>query len=296
MKLYPHLVLLVLIVLISGCVGNNSILSAIGLDISPTESFYIGSENLNLDVEAIPDEVYEGKTTTLYFDLENTGDIDIRDINLEMTDINQFTGSEDTKKIDILRKGDTYSWNWDFSLPDDIVEDERDVSLRYVFDYKSNTSSIYEIVAMTQAEYSRLERDGDIESMYNLSYFKTKSPVEIDISISKEQPIFEDLEFYLYIELRDTDDGYIENIKTGGLTVEYPDFLEFVKSSDFVDEPANNRISLSRALSFIDKETKKAACKFRVKDVNIVSSGQFKAEASYLYGYYKTLNIKLKPK
>lgn len=298
MNRYACVLALVLILLTSGCTEGGDIFSLFGLDLTPGEPVYIKAENLKLKVEVVPYEIYEGQSTTLFFDLSNDGNMTVTDINVEMTDIGDFSAQETSRQVVELEDGEMESWNWKLDSGGIDIFDEKIYSFRYKIDYKSSSSSMYDIVAMSEDEYTRLERQGTLEKEINLSYFKTKAPVEIDLSISKTQPLFEGLDFYLYVELNDFGGGKVNQIGSGELYVYYPDFLEFVESSDFTNEstPQGNRLVLSRPLEFLNKETKKATCKFMVKSVGVRDIGQFKAETSYIYINYKTINVKVKPK
>lgn len=292
MSKYPHILALVLIIFISGCVEGSPRFSIFGLDIGPGEPTYTTSENLRIETEAIPSEIYEGKSTTIFFDIYNTGNSTLKDINLKMTDFGDFTASETSKHIPELKENKTETWSWKFQSTDLGILDERGQTLRYKLYYNSESSALYDIVVMSEDEYTRLERQGNLEEDIRLFYYKTKSPVEIDISISKDQPIFEGLEFYLYVKLKDGGLGTIQEIEN--LDIFYPDFVEFIESNDFTG--GGGKLSLAKPLSFLNKETKKTTCKFKASGVNVRDIGQFKVQANYIYNYYKTINVKIKPK
>ncbi len=298
MTRYVIILALALVLFTSGCTEGGDVFSLFGLDLTPGEPVYIKAENLKLKVEAVPYEMYEGQTTTLFFDLSNEGNMTVTDISVEMTDIGDFSAQETSISIGELEEGEMESWNWKLGSSGIDIFDEKTYSLRYKIGYKSSSYSLYDVVAMSEDEYTRLERQGTLEKEINLSYFKTKAPVEIDLSVSKTQPLFEGLDFYLYVELSDLGGGNLNQIESGELYVYYPDFLEFVESSDFTSESTQegNRLVSKRPLEFLNKATKKATCKFRVKSVNVRDMGQFRAETSYIYTNYKTINVKLKPK
>lgn len=287
--------LVALLVFTSGCTEGEAVLSAFGMDISPEPSYSV-NENLILETEVIPSEVYEGEKATIYFDLHNRGNITVNDINLELTDLGELVAEDGTRKsFEELEEGESETWNWDFTVAEDIYT-QRNQALRYYLDYKSNSYVLYDLVAMSHAEYSRLERSDRLTEEFNLHYFKTKSPVEIDLSISREQPVFEDSELYLYIDIMDVGTGSAKSISSGNLVVHYPDFLTFKGGSDFTNSTDENKLTLSRGLDFYDKETKRLSCKFSVKDIDVREIGQIMVETSYIYEYHKTINIKMKPK
>ncbi len=294
---HSHALLVVLtlvsIVFVSGCTESGGKFSIFGLEFGPGESRYTQYENMIIETEIIPPEVYEGKSATVFFDIYNEGNTTLRDINLRITDLAGFTTPETSMFINEIKEGETGGWSLVFNSAHTDVRYERDQTIRYMVDYRSNSSATYDIAVMSEEEYTRLERQEALNET-NLFYFKTKSPVEIDISISKEQPIFEGLEFYFYVTLNDLGGGSIDSVQD--LAVYYPSSLvEFVESNDFRKE-ADGKMVLKKPLDFYNKETKKTTCKFRAKSVNISNVGQFKAETNYIYEYHKTINIKVKPK
>ncbi|UCG95031.1 MAG: hypothetical protein JSV92_03225 [archaeon] len=292
--LFPVL-LLALLVFVSGCTEADAVFSIFGLDISPEPSYTV-NENLIIETEVIPQEVYEGEKTSVYFDLYNKGNTTIMGINLEITDYGELEPQGSTSmSVEEIEEGETEGWKWDFIVGENVYS-QREENIRYELSYTSKSSVLYDIVAMSHGEYARLEREDRLEEEFNLNYFKTKTPVEISLSISREQPVFEDSEFYLYITPVNMGGGSVNNIEPGNLVVHYPDFLIFEGSNDFSHQEDENKLTLSRELKFYDKEAKKLTCKFKVNDVDVRDIGQFMVEASYIYEYHKTINIKIKPK
>jgi hypothetical protein len=293
-KYMPITIAIVLVIFISGCVEEDINISIFGLDIGPTEPVYTRFENIKIEAEAIPSEVYEGRNTTLFFDVYNTGNTTLENIDLQVTDSGYFESTETSKHIDKLEEGETEGWSWKLNTRETEIHSEIDQTVRYTLSYESTSNSLYDVVVMSEDEYVRLERGGTLDEI-ELFYYKTKSPVETDISISKEQPLFEGLEFYLYVTLKDMGGGTINNINPGELFIYYPNFLEFVESNDFKLEE-EGKLGLKRSLNFYNKESKKTACKFKVVKTDIRNTGQFRAEANYIYEYHETINIKIKPK
>ncbi len=293
MKSYFLILFLSLVLLTSGCITGGDVFSQLGLDMGPDEPKYNQYEDLDVDVEAIPNVVYEGKSTILYFDLYNSGNTTLEDINVEMTDLVDFTSLGATSEYIIeMEEGDMENWEWKLDLSDEIHSSQRE-TLRYRVNYKSKASSMYDVIAMTEEEYGRLERQGRTGEI-NLYYYKTKTPVEIDLSISKPQPLYEGLELYFYVQLINRGSGMPEEEISGtDLVIEYPDFLINPQCNDFT--AGGGQMILNTPLKFKNGRTKKATCKFTVGSVDVREKGQFKAEANYIYNYYKTINIEVKP-
>ena len=238
--------------------------------------------------EVYPREVYEGKNTVLYFSLSNDGNITISDFNLEFTDLCEFEDKELKKTIDEIEPGEYEEWSWEITAKEsDVI---RDCSLRYDVSYESSSRATYDIAAISENEQQRLLKEGKMEEI-DLNYFRTKSPVEIDISLSKEQPILEGSSFYLYIDLTNVGSGYLEKINKGEASIEYPRFLE-LESCDDYDSNGN----LKRDLDFISGRTKRSTCKFKVREGTVIRDiGRFEVQINYKYMYHKTINVRIKP-
>ena len=279
-----------MLVFSSGCVNFDGKLSLLGL--TPGEPKYTLVENLVTKVDVFPTEVYGGKNVTIYFDVSNNGNTTVSNIDLFFTDLCDFKGGKLEKKIDSLEPGEFRDWQW--SIEANNVRVGRDCTLRYDMSYDTSSLAIYDISALSDDEYQRLLRKGTIEKEISLNYYKTKSPVDMDISLSKDQPILEGQEFYLYLKLRDVGGGYIDKIKSGDATIEYPNFLKFEGSDDFSGE--NGKLTLKNDLDFLNKETKVSTCKFKVNTGSVIRNiGQFKINIKYKYMYHKTITVKIKP-
>ena len=290
MNRYASVPILFLVLLAAGCVDVGPQLSIFGLEIGPGEPVYTTHENLILETQTIPEDVYEGRSTTIFFDVHNRGNVTIN-IELEMTDIGEFSTPQISKSIDELEEGEMETWNWKLDSNHD-VHDELKQELRYELSYESESSALYDLIAMSEDEYVRLEREGRLGET-ELFYYKTNSPVDIDLSLSKEQPFFGGLEFYLYLSFTDLGGGAVDSLSGDDVTVHYPSFLEFVESSDF--QSSDGVLTLSRPLEFYNKKTKKTSAKFRVSGIKVSEIEQFRVEANYIYTYHKTINIKIKP-
>lgn len=288
------LLALSMVLLTSGCTTGGGNLSIFGLELGPGEPVYTQYENLLVETEAVPAEVFQGKTTTLFFDVYNEGNTTLRNINIRITDLSGFTAPETSSSITELEDGETAGWQCPLTSAHANLHGEINNEVRYKVEYDSGSSAIYDVAVISDEEYTRLERSGTLESDIRLFYFKTKSPVEIDMSFSRGQPFFSDTDFYLYVDLTNLGGGSISSISD--LAIYYPpDLFDFLESNDFRSD-GTGKLVLRTPLDFYRGQTKRATCKFRVKEVDIRNIGQFRAEANYIYEYYKTINIKVKPK
>lgn len=274
------------LVFASGCVNYGGKIGLFG--IVPSGPNYTVSEDIKVSANAYPSDVIEGKESALYFDVSNDGNITISDFDLLFTDLCDFKGGNLEKKFDEIKPGDLEQWNWKIKAKN--VDMPETCALRYDVSYKTSSSAYYDIAAVSEAEQERLLREGKMEEI-SLNYYKTKTPVEIDISMSEEQPIVENSSFYLYIDLRNVGSGYVERIKAGDAVLEYPNFLELKGCDDY-----DNQGRLKRDLEFYRGQTKKSTCKFRVKEGTVIRDvGTFKLKVNYKYMYHKIINVGIKP-
>jgi len=211
----------------------------------------------------------------------------VRNIRADEADLQPYCK---TTKVDIseygiglgdLKQGQIKSWEQEFKS--EKVSLPIDCNIRYTTSYEANMSGMYDITAISQDEYARLVREGK-EQQFSPQLYKTKSPIDIEISFSKKQPIIENKEFYFYIKFRNVGEGTVENFD---VSIDYPDFLTKIDCSDLSGKP------LTGSLEFRKKETKKVVCKFNATDIDIIEKGQFIINARYGYKLDKTIYLKV---
>lgn len=279
---------LILVLLGSGCVVEDfgGRLGLLGL--TPTGPNYTAQETIKISGEAYPQEVEEGKEMALYFDVSNDGNITVSDFDLKFTDLCEFEEKDLEKSFEEVKPGDFEQWTWKIDAKE--VENKRSCKLRYDVSYNTKSSAYYDVVALSESENQRLLRRGEMGQI-SLEYLRTKSPVQIDVSLSEEQPIVEGSSFYLYIKLRNVGGGYVEKIEKGKAEIKYPEFLELVGCDDF-----NNKGILDKDLEFLRGSTKTSTCEFEAKEGTVVrETGSLDIKISYKYMYHKTINVGIKP-
>lgn len=278
---------LILVVLGSGCVDNfGGKLGLLGL--TPTGPNYTAEESVKISADAFPRDVEEGKETAVYFEVSNNGNISVSNFDLKFTDLCEFEEKDLERSFDKLEPGDFEKWTWKLKAGE--VQNKKSCKLRYDVSYNTKSLAYYDIVALSEDEQQRLLKTGKM-SQLSLDYLRTKSPVQIDISLSEEQPIVEGSSFYAYVELRNVGGGYVERIKKGNAEIKYPEFLELVDCDDF-----NKNGVLDTDLQFIRGSTKTSTCKFKVKEGTVVrETGSIDVKVSYKYMYHKNINVGIKP-
>ncbi|MFB6076073.1 MAG: hypothetical protein ABEK17_02920, partial [Candidatus Aenigmatarchaeota archaeon] len=280
--------LIVIVVLIAGCTNFSGILAQLGVG-APK---YTKTESISIHSEAIPSEVYSGESTRLYFNLENSGNTTLDNVNLEILDPCVFSPGGQNEFIGRLEPTEFEDWNWRVTANE--VKMEKNCQILCRTTYESKAAALYDIAVISEEEYLRLKKEGTMEQDISINYYKTKSPLDIKMQISRKQPLMSGNEFYLDLQI--VNDGIGETprltLPAGSLTIDYPNFLTFMGCNDF--NSYGGGLSLSKNLKFFDGETKKMSCKFRVnRNVGIKEISQFEVNLRYKYKINKVINVKV---
>ena len=135
----------ILIILVSGCVNfSGTNLSAEFPYINMGEPEYTQAEALSVSAEALPPQVQSGEGLSIYFDVENTGTVSLKDVDVRITDPCILESSETLhRSIDELKEGDVSSWKWRFTAGETPVD--RDCTVRYRVTYSSEAQTLYDL-------------------------------------------------------------------------------------------------------------------------------------------------------
>lgn len=282
--------LIFFIVLIAGCANFSGILAQLGVG-APR---YTKTESISIRGEAIPGEVYSRENSRLYFNLENSGNTTLDNVNLEIIDPCVFSPGNQNKFVGRLEPTEFEDWNWRVRANE--VKMEKNCQVMYRTTYESEASSLYDIAVISEEEYLRLKKQGTMEQDISINYYKTNSPLDIQVEISRGQPLMSGNEFYLDLQVVNKGMGETPGLvlPAGSLSVKYPNFLTFMGSNDF--DPSGTGLTLNKNVKFFDGKTKKMSCKFRVnRNVGIKEIGQFEVGLRYKYKINKVINVKVKP-
>ncbi|MFB6088556.1 MAG: hypothetical protein ABEK36_02130 [Candidatus Aenigmatarchaeota archaeon] len=282
--------LIFLVVLIAGCTNFSGILAQLGVG----EPRYTKTESISIHGEAIPREVYSGESSRLYFNVENAGNTTLNNINLQIIDPCVFSPGNQNKFVGRLEPTGFEDWNWRVRANE--VKMEKNCQVMYRTTYESEAAALYDIAVISEEEYLRLKKKGTMEQDITINYYKTNSPLDIQMKISRNQPLMSGNEFYLDLQVVNKGMGETPRLMlpAGSLSVDYPNFLTFMGCNDF--NPSGTGISLNKDLKFFNGKTKKMSCKFRVnRNVGIKEIGQFKVNLRYKYKINKVINVKVKP-
>lgn len=279
--------LLLLVILLSGCVSFPGIFSGFKI----TGAKYTKTEDLRIESEAIPKTLFSGKRLNVLFKLSNKGNTTLKNVRLKITDPCLFTPRHREKFFSELKSGEIEEWEWEFSSKPTRVE--RNCKIRYQVVYSSESNALYDITTLSEEERKRLLKKGELKEKIPLNFFKTKSPVDIQVELSKTQPILEDSSFYFHLKLVNKGEGGTVDQGISNLEIEYPEFLFFRGSNDF--SSFGNKARLRKSLTFFGGETKKTTIKFETRDVQVRRTGQFKIKARFKYKVNKVIKVKVIP-
>lgn len=297
MKAKELLLFLIPVLVLAGCVqvSFEGVKALMGVG----EPQYIASEKLSISATSVLSELEGGETTDLLFDLKNTGNMSIGDVKINLTDTCVFnsTKKKESKNIGDLDPGQAADWN--LRMESEPVDIERMCDIRYRVSYDSNATARYDIAALSEDEYLRLKRGGDLKKEVSLNYYKTDTPVDIQISLSDKQPVVGGDRFYLTLKLVNQGNGKVEGqkIKEDNLVLEYPDFLTYKRCQDVMTDPSDNSVKLKGDRTFYEGETTPMTCGFKVEEnqIGISEQGVFKVRVKYKYVLNEKISIKVIP-
>lgn len=268
-----------------GCVSIDSLKALV-----VGEPVYSKVELLNIGVEAFPGVVEGGKSTSIVLTASNDGNTTLENVKVEVTDPCTLKFDEPSFSKDGIEPSRSESWEWKATT--NPVDIRRDCKIRYTLSYDSTAFIFYDISAISEDEYSRLLKTKSLDKEIPLKQVKTKTPIDIQISINKEQPLIAGTEFLFYAQLMDTGIGEPE-LKE--LKIKYPDYLTLLECDDL--QGSNGVLTLKGKLDFLERKTKRMTCKFSVNnDIVIKEIRPFEGSATYKYSRTNEVNIQVVPK
>lgn len=274
-------------------------MSFAGFEFMGINASHTTEEKVTVSAESAMDEVPSGAKNELYFDVKNAGDSIVDGVKLRMNDNCIFEPQDDEERaIGELQPQEMESWTWEYRA--DQVDITKDCNFHYQLEYDSNASARYKISALSEDEYLRLKRRGELENSTQAEYYKTKGPFEVDISFSREQPYIGGDNFTVNIEVVNQGDGRAkeQKIDKGDLVLEYPDFLELRGCQEEMIEINENKIENDAEIYFVDDRAGPLSCKFNVKEeeVGLLEKNSLVVDVRYKYLVYKQLPVKVVPR
>ncbi len=281
------LLLLALAILVSGCVSMPWQKSQIG-PIAGTTS--VTNTDMSMSVAAVPAEVREEKNMSVNFDITNTQQSDLYNININVYETCGFRSDQDgfTYHKDNLTSNRTLRWNPRWTAP--AVQFDTDCEIKFRTSWEGNASLSQSVTVLSDAEYTAREAAGTLGDI-TAGMSASNSPVSITITFGSEQPWADNETVSMFIDYTDTGGGFIDNLASGSVKLTMPDNIKDSDCNHYTG------IDLNRNLSFINKAAPRSTCTFSTKAGNSpVSTGTISLTANYKYELDNSFTIKIKNK
>ncbi len=216
----------ILIVLISLCAIPNfqseNVLQA-GISIID-----IGSPDIFLKIEAVPQEVRSGRSVLMTFEMRNKNSFDLRNINVIAYDMCVFEG-EGTKEIETLKANSTTTWMWKWDSNE--LDMDRECVIKFRTEYTASNSVFQDIAVLSESEYQQRELDGTLQNV-PIQFSFPSSPLQLSIRFSDSQPFIDNEEYNMFIEYNDVGEGIIE-VEKGSIGIFIPSNIKSMACNNY---------------------------------------------------------------
>jgi len=247
----------------------------------------IGSPDIFLKVEAVPQTVKSGKTALLVFEIRNKNNFDLTGVEVTAYDQCIFSG-KNSHVIDILRANSTLTWSWTWTSSQ--TEVDKDCTIRFRTTYNALNSIFQDIVVLYESEYQQRELEG---TMYNIpiqSSFPI-SPLQIGLRFSEPQPLIDNWEYYMYLDYLDVGSGFVD-VKS--ITLNFPKNIKADTISCSGYKRDGSKLTLDREIKFINKKGTPTTCTFTTSASQPLSIETMQMRTEYEYKIDSSINIKVK--
>ena len=298
MKKIAPLFLVLSLVVVSGCVEFEDLgVDGVGL-LGLGEPEYTVPEEISVNVDPVPTEVSSGRSLDVFFDVMNTGNTTLENVMLEKVDMCIFE-EEDIENLDgvELRSGDGRTVMWSFNAPE--VDMDRSCHMKYRAYYDSTANAVFNVRALDEDEYNLRQRAGDLDQLSDVRYEKTKTPAEIMVEVSEEQPMMEGDDFLVHFHIENKGDGFVDgdSIKEDGILLDFDDdLLEFRGCQGRNSTQGHEGEIRFDETDFRNGQTIKTSCRFFIEEgIGTSETGTFKMDVNYTYVKDGSFQVDLVP-
>jgi len=262
------------------------------------------TQDLILQTEFYPEEVKTGKEMNLGFLIEAKKPL--QNVNLNIYDTclfsvkespqkmtgnprggNIITADKDNTTIDLIQANTTKVLK--FKLTAGQTEFERDCNIAFKISYEANASVTQDFVVLSDAEYMERQRAGTL-SAFDISYFKTDSPLDMALSFSEPQPFQNATEIYMNIDYTNIGSGFLDKLEKNSVEIVLPNNIEKSECNDFTQG------KLNKEKKFINNKAPSSTCKLITKTSRAVDAKRITVNAKYKYNLDNYITVKIKPK
>lgn len=271
-----------------------AVLAAAGCVQFPTEQASLANpqltretQDLTLQTEFYPEEAKIGKT--LNFGMLIEAKKNLANINIDIYDTCLFSLDKNKETLNLLKSNTTKVWR--FKLTAGQTEFERDCNIRFKISYEANASVTQDFVVLSDAEYMERQRAGTFGA-FDISSFKTESPLDMAISFSEQQPFQTATDIYMNIDYSNIGTGFLDKLEKNSVDIVFPKNIDIEKTkcNDFTAG------KLNKEKKFISGKAPSSTCKFTTKSAGAVDAKRITANAKYKYELDNYITVKIKPK
>ena len=168
----------------------------------------LGSPDVFLKIQSIPEQVRSGRDLLLSFEVRNKNDVEIDDLTIDGFDncfLKSDSGSEEPSFDLKPNATKTFMWTWKAKE----VDMDRECTIRFMNTYTAKNVFYQDIIVLSESEYIQRELDGTTGQI-NIQSSQQKTSVQMSLSFSDSQPFMDDAEYYMYLDIIDTGVGMAE--------------------------------------------------------------------------------------
>jgi len=281
------LILLLAVVLISGCINFGGSKATFGL------SEVTSNPDLYLKIQTSSDTIKSERYVQMEFVIENKGEAPLTNVKITAYDQCMFTG-ESVKEIDEIRPNRSSQWNWKWQASE--VEFDRDCTVGFRTTYDTYTTSAITTNVLSESEYYTREEEGKLNEITS-SESSTANSLRINMGFSEPQPWLDDEKIFVYVDYNDVGGGLLKELeKTNVTIIVTPNLADGECSSYETDSVNPNKFILDNPLKFISKSAPSTTCAFTTNATQPIESGSITITANYKYQFDNSLLLKVTPK
>ena len=330
MKKMIPILSLVLIVLISGCVGAGDFFSALtggrGQTVEQSPDIIV-IENIG----TIPmGTVKAGTEVTAYFDLRNQGEVGspaLTNVLIKLynwgqcdpvvanfePDPSDWTDSTSSKEFTfdelVPNQVERIEMYFDAPTADEIGFIEADCPINWLVDYEFNARSNDDFTVISDGRLNELQRAGESWSGSDLPQYIGIGPIKLYFSFKTPMPMREQNTIQFSVQAEDKGRGTYPEIATESLFIKVPTTWGNVpgddlpcgeKFTELSNEGGNRVFRNNRAINLINRETPEMICEFRAPDLttNNIPERSYTVSTNitnYTYVTYGSLDVHIEP-
>ena len=280
-----HLLLLLSLVLISGCLGGSNVQKA-AVGVSETKD----NPDVYLKIESVPSEVDVGRTLNLIFTMQNKQNKEIANVRTTAFDQCLFSGDVE-EEIANLRPNRTERWSWKWTAGQ--TQFNRECTLKFRTEYENNFTLSQDIIVLKESEFLNRELQGTLDELTPISS-ASNNPLVITVGFSEEQPFLENDLVLMQIEYSNVGNGFIDKINSGDITIKIPTNLNFVECGTAYNYDSSTKtMALAKTLTFINNRAPTSSCRFNTTAQQPIDIKPLTLNAKYKYSFDNSIIVKV---